>query len=230
MTIGGSIQGVYQRLGLAGAVAVAAGTLGVVVVGMSLYSFTRAMLTTAPAVDPANKGSKSVETYKAQFNNYLAQIDGRTVFILPGAPKAKEPEPPPAPPPGPPPPPPKPTSYEGSAIMAMVMDTVWFENGTHLKVGDPEKDDTQVVEVNAPWDAKLKWKGEEFTVPFFGHDKVVIKKEDKPAAAPASASTPAPADAKPAATDKPAAPPATQPATQPATPPAPAPSSPRNDS
>ncbi len=82
-------------------------------------------------------------------------------------------------------------SYDGPAIIAMVMDTVWFTDGLKLSVGDDAKEDVEVVEVLAPWEAILKWKGKEFTVPLFARDKLVVSPGEKK---PAELS---PGDAKP---------------------------------
>lgn len=179
------IRSVYATLGPVGALATVAGCLAVVVVGASLVTFTRGAITTAPDVDASAQtaGQGDDKTHE----KYLAQINGRTLFYAPVR-VAAAPPPPPEPPPGPPQPPPPPTEYGGSRIIAMVLDTVWFEDGRKMKVGDAEKDDTEVVSVNAPWDAKLKWKTVEFTVPLFGRDGVVLKKDG--ASKTASSSTP----------------------------------------
>jgi hypothetical protein len=61
----------------------------------------------------------------------------------------------------------------------MILDTVWFADGKRLSVGDEAKDDTEVLEVQAPWDAVLRWKGEKFTVSLFARDKLIVKPEEK---------------------------------------------------
>ncbi|HYE61202.1 MAG TPA: hypothetical protein VD997_04330 [Phycisphaerales bacterium] len=188
------IRAVYATLGPVGALATIAGCAAAVVVGASLVTFTRGALTTAPDVDPnaqvAAKGDDKTE-------KYLAQINGRTLFYQPvrvvkEEPKVIEEDK------GPPPPPPPTTEYGGSRIIAMVLDTVWFEDGRKMKVGDEEKDDTVVVSVNSPWDAKLRWKKVEFTVPLFGRDTVVIKKERGSETAAATPEPPKPPEAAPA--------------------------------
>jgi hypothetical protein len=73
----------------------------------------------------------------------------------------------------------------------MIMDTVWFSDGMKLSVGDEAREDVEVVEVLAPWNAVLKWKGKEFTVPLFARDNLVVKPDEKK---PAELS---PGDAKP---------------------------------
>jgi hypothetical protein len=100
-----------------------------------------------------------------------------------------------------------------------VFDTVWFDDGRRMRIGDPEKNETEVLAVNAPWNAVLKWKGVEFTVPLFQRDTVVIKpleNKDKPAEA---ATPPAETDQgvanKPLEPAKPGEPPATETAQKP---------------
>jgi hypothetical protein len=224
VTMSGSqgFQAAYKALGPAGAVATVAGALAVVVVGFSLITFTRGAMTTAPDVASTSDVDRKADTKTIE--KYLAQINGRSLVIRPGQVAQKDPEPP-APPPGPPLPPPPPSSYEGSKIIAMVLDTVWFEDGRKMKVGDAEKDDTEVVSVNAPWDAKLRWKKVEFTVPLFGRDTVVLKKKDESTTVAAPATTPDPAPAAdPPAETKTASPgdkPAEKPPEKPADPPKP---------
>jgi hypothetical protein len=183
-------KSVYSTLGPAGVVATIAGAVAVVVLGASLWSFTRGVLTTAPDTDAAGNVARGSEAQRAQFERHLAQINGRTMFVLPGAPAPRAPEVV-AENPGPPPPPPKPTSYGGSPIIAMVLDTVWFEDGRKMKVGDAESEQTEVLAVRAPWEADLKWQGEQFTVPLFPRDRVVIKKGDSERSAGSSSLQPA---------------------------------------
>lgn len=182
-------KSVYSTLGPAGVLATVAGAVAVVVLGASLWSFTRGVLTTAPDTDTAGNVARGSEAQRAQFEKHLAQINGRTIFITPGAPAARPPEVV-AEDPGPPPPPPKPTSYGGSPIIAMVLDTVWFEDGRKMKVGDPESEQTEVLAVRAPWEAELRWQGERFTVPLFPRDQVVIKKGDPERSAGSSSAQP----------------------------------------
>jgi hypothetical protein len=169
----------------------------------------------------------------ARLAEYRARIDGRTMFFTPAAP-------PPPPPPtvdvvkneGPPPAPPPPSSYGGPAPIGMINDTVWLADGQHLKVGDEAEGDIQVVRLEAPWAAVLKWKGVEFTVKVFERDQVVVKApgaamvegtppEPKPTPPPeppaGTATVPPPADTAPPPSDpdqpppEPSAAPETQP-------------------
>ncbi len=117
------------------------------------------------------------------------------------------------------PPPPAPTRYSGPAIIAMVADTVFFADGKRLKAGGPAEDGITVVSTDAPWSAKLKYNGGEFTVNLFERDPVKLNAglggSTVPPGMGGSASakpepmTPAPA---PATAASPASPPASPPA------------------
>jgi hypothetical protein len=216
----------YTTLGPVGALATVAGAVALVVLGTSLVTFTRGAMTTAPEVDASGQVGRKGDDKTIE--KYLAQINGRSMLLRPGRVAQKEPEPAPVDT-GPPPPPPAPTSYDGSKIIAMVLDTVWFDDGRKMKVGDAEKDDTEVVSVNAPWDAKLRWKKVEFTVPLFGRDAIVVKKGESGSASstaasiPPSSETEAPPTTPDKATEdtKTAASPADKPVEKPADPPKP---------
>jgi hypothetical protein len=189
------LKAAFRVLGLAGRVAAVAGALCLVILVLSLWSFGRSVVGgKAPDVAGPDDPKALIASHEAAFTKYLAQWDGRSMIIRPGAPRPTdavadhhEAEAPRTPE--------KPTSYGGSDIIAMVLDTVWFADGKKLSVGDEAKDDTEVVQVLAPWEAVLRWKGVEFTVPLFQRDKLVIRPEDKPAAMPAD-DRPQPAAAK----------------------------------
>lgn len=67
---------------------------------------------------------------------------------------------------------PVPARYGGPALIAMVNGAAWFQDGKRLRPGDAEVDGLQVIEVNAPWSARVKWRGGEFTVTLFDRDPV----------------------------------------------------------
>jgi hypothetical protein len=173
------MKATYRALGPAGRLAAVAGAICAVILTISLWRFSGSILgANAPAAAGAGDTQGLAAAHDAAYERYIAQFSGRSLFIVPGAPT------PPAPPPPPPPPeggkePSKPTSYEGSAVIAMVVNSVWFADGKRLSVGDEPKDDTEVLEVLAPWDAVLKWKGEKFTVSLFARDKLIVKPEEK---------------------------------------------------
>ena len=138
--------------------------------------------TTPAARVPAASGSDQQrnQQYATALDGHLKQTDGRSLFFVPSAP------PPPAPPPAPktsdepPKPPPPPARYGGPNIIAMLNDTVWFDNGKKLEVGQSDSS-VKVVKLDAPWSATLEWKGVEFTVDLFKKDRVVAP-EPPPAA------------------------------------------------
>jgi hypothetical protein len=172
------LKATYRTLGPAGRLAAVAGVLCVGILVISLWKFSSSILSAnTPAAAGGSETKDQVAAHDALFGRYTSQFNGRSLFIVPGAPT----------PPAPPPPPTiaeetkpqKPTSYEGSAVIAMVVNSVWFADGKRLSVGDEPKDDTEVLEVQAPWDAVLRWKGEKFTVSLFARDKLIIKPEEK---------------------------------------------------
>src|SRR5262245_58875338 len=143
-----------RSLGGPGRLAAVALIVCAVILALSLLKFSTSILgANAPAAAGAGDTKGLAAAYEAAFGRYLAQYSGRSLFIVPGAPKPPEqivekaPEGPKAPE--------KPTSYEGSPVIAMVLNTVWFADGKRLSVGDEPKDETEVLEVQAPWDAVL---------------------------------------------------------------------------
>lgn len=168
----------YRALGPVGRLAALAVAACTVILAVSLWHFSTSVLSAnAPAAASAGATQGLTAAYESAFGRYLAQIAGRSLFIVPGAPRRADPivEKAPEPQKGPD----KPTSYDGSPIIAMVLDTVWFADGKRLSVGEDPKDDTEVLEVQAPWDAVLRWKGEKFTVSLFARDKLIVKPDEK---------------------------------------------------
>lgn len=204
------------------------------------WKFVNALLIQNPkATAPGEDVKERVQQYAAAFDPYVKQLDGRSLFYEPSAPGAagemiaEEPTEdtnPDAP---------APTRYDGPAISAVVLGTVWFADGARVKVGEGRVGDMEVLSTNTPWDVRVKWRGTEFTVPFFDRDKVIFK--DRPAApAPSPTNESEPNDTTPVASAKATEPPAppsstpveTTPSTEPSTPaatqqPAPAPETPR---
>jgi hypothetical protein len=173
------MKAAYAVMGPAGRLAAVAGAACVVIVALALWAFGRSIIiANPPAAATSTKQDELAKAHNAAFNNYIAQVSGRSLFIKPGAPTPPAPPPPPRGPDGPTEPE-KPKSYEGSPIVGMILDTVWFADGKKLTVGDPPQDDTEVLEVLAPWDAVLRWKGEKFTVSLFQRDQVVMKPPPK---------------------------------------------------
>ena len=97
-----------------------------------------------------------LDTFKKQLASAGDRINTRSPFYPP-KPKAV-------------PAPPVPNRYAGPALIAMVNNSAMFADGTMLSVGDPSKNGISILEVNAPWTAKVRWNGGEFTVTLFERD------------------------------------------------------------
>lgn len=202
--------------------------------------FVNALLIQNPkATAPGDDVKERVQQYAAAFDPYVKQLDGRSLFYEPSAPGTEGEVIPEEPTDDTNPDAPAPTRYDGPAVSAVVLDTVWFADGARVKVGEGRVGDMEVLSTNTPWDVRVNWRGTEFTVPFFDRDKVIFK--DRPASLPPSPTNESePSDVPPLASSKPQEPAApttpepseTAPATEPTTPsapqqPAPAPETPR---
>ncbi len=129
----------------------------------------------------------ALSRFKDGLENARAQFRGRSLFFVPE-------------PPAPPPPvvdhrpatpsaPPPPSSYGGPAILYVVNGAVYLNDGTRLTADEPEHGGVRLVSLDAPWSARLEWRGREFDVEIFQRNEVVVP--DAPA-------KPAPSDASPA--------------------------------
>lgn len=218
----------WRSLSNAGRVAAVVALASTLILALSLWPFLTAVLGPSPKPPEVAAAQQHAEQQKKAFDNYLAQISGRSLFVLPAAPR--EPEEQPAASDEPDRPPPPPSSYGGPAIVAMLSDIVWFSGGKKLKLGE-KADDIEVIALNPPWDATLKWKDVEFTVNLFDRNKLAKAPDGKPAEAisPEARAAPdppppppKPAEVPPAApTPPPQAPPPAEP--PPAEPPEPDP-------
>jgi hypothetical protein len=195
---GSSLKAAAGRLGTQGRLAVGAIVVAAVVLAVSARGVVRAFLAPFPAaVTVAADGPLD---QSARLQGLVAQIDGRSMFFVPGPP------PPPAAPviaqaePAAPPPPPPPAKYGGPTPIAMMNGTVWFAGDIKLKEGD-KNDDIRVVRLEPPWAAVLEWKGVEFTVNLFEHDSVVLKQRTPTASKPAATPEPAPTTEPPSEAD-----------------------------
>ncbi|HEX2839467.1 MAG TPA: hypothetical protein VHN77_15225 [Phycisphaerales bacterium] len=223
-----------------GLTAAAMAVVAIAVCAPFAWKFVNALLIQNPkATAPGDDVKERVQQYAAAFDPYVKQLDGRSLFYEPSAPGTEGEVIPEEPADDTNPDAPAPTRYDGPAISAVVLDTVWFADGARVKVGEGRVGDMEVLSTNTPWDVRVNWRGTEFTVPFFDRDKVIFK--DRPAApSPPPTNESEPTDASPVGTATPqesaapAVPPATDPtpSTEPATPaatqqPAPAPETPR---
>lgn len=119
----------------------------------------------APSSESAAAADTSprIESFRASIEKSLARFNGRSAFFVP-----------PAPPPPPPPPsddrdepPPPPSRYAGPGIIAMINDTVWFDNGERLSLDDAARAGIRVIAIHPPWSATLEWNEKEWEVPLF---------------------------------------------------------------
>ncbi|CAG1003550.1 hypothetical protein PHYC_03074 [Phycisphaerales bacterium] len=183
----------------------------------SLWDLGRAIIgprPTLPAVAEAEAVSRA-----PQFETYVGQVTGRSLFYNPK--QVAEANPPPPPPSTEDTTPPRPSSYGGPSIAAMIFDEVWFTDGKRMKLGDDEKDDMKVVAMNPPWSATIAWKGVEFPVKLFEKNDVVFK--DTPPPTPPPETAPPEPSAEPPKPPDDAPPPTDSPGTTPETPPPAAP-------
>lgn len=208
------MNGVWQRawrsFSPGGITAAALALLALAVIAPFAWRTVRVWLMPAPSAYVAKDDSKdNAARYAAAFDPYVKQLDGRSLFYEPSAPGTQG-EVAEAPTEEARPNDPAPTRYDGPSISAVVLGTVWFSDGQRIKVGDSRSGDLQVLSTNTPWDVRVKWRGTEFTVPFFERDKVIFK--DKPATSFSSASAtpvePAPHDSTESKPTEPTAPPA----------------------
>lgn len=109
----------------------------------------------------------------ANFENNLAQINGRSMFLTPPAPR-KEPVKTTDESDGKPPPPP--SRYGGPSLVGFAHDTVFFNDGRRMRVGDDSDKTLKILRIDAPWSATVVWENVEFTVGLFDKDKVVLSK------------------------------------------------------
>ncbi len=192
----------FASTGAVSRVAMAMGVLAMVVVAIGAWNLAGALLGPKVVNIPtAEDVRKQATQHDAQFEGFLKLIDARTVFVVPAAPDSKvavteeDPNKPP----------PLPTTYAGPSIVAMVNDEVWFQGGKRLKIGAPAEDGLEIVRTDAPWDAVVRWKGVEFTVPLFKRDTVVfpepgtVRTELPPLPPPEPKPTPKPEATKPEA-------------------------------
>jgi hypothetical protein len=159
----------------------AALALGALVVAVKpAFKAIESVLLPAPGeFEAAAEDKKAAEAHAAGFDGFVKQLDGRSLWWTPSKPGTDatvvvEEEPVEGDQPAP-------AKYEGPAIAAIVFDSVWFADGSKLAVTDDEKDGIKVVSTNAPWDAVIRYRGKEFTVPFFERDRVVFKDGPKSA-------------------------------------------------
>jgi len=63
-------------------------------------------------------------------------------------------------------------------LIAIFDNQAWFSDGTRLAPGD-SFNDLEVIELTPPWEARVRWKGVDFTIDLFSRDRIVLpEKED----------------------------------------------------
>jgi hypothetical protein len=141
-----------------GAIALACYAMVAGVPGVARAAFSPSANT---GIEPAPDSSR-VESFRESFKDQLAQVDGRSMFFIPGAP--------------PPPPPvaedsepetPPPSKYGGPAVIATINGVVWFDNGTRLRSDEAASGGLRIISINSPWGARIEWSGQEWDVPLF---------------------------------------------------------------
>jgi len=155
--------------------------LALIIVASAAWPVAEALLAPLPERDTSERGAGAA--HERALARWSGQIDGRSLFFIPAAP----PPPPPPPPPErndePAPPPPPPATYGGPQPVALILDTVWFDDETRLEVGGEAEGDLRVLRFSPPRELVLEWKGVEFTVPLFDRDEVVMPRGERDTAA-----------------------------------------------
>lgn len=146
----------------------------------------RAATLTIARADTDDLTKPRLDRFNADLEQHVARVDGRSLFFIPARPPPPRPPDPPPIVTGPPGPPPPPSTYAGPAVIASVYDTVWFENGERVQLGE-EAAGVKVLAIQAPWTVTLLWRGIEFSVPLFARDTLGVASStttDTPAADP----------------------------------------------
>lgn len=110
------------------------------------------------------------ERFSAGFDRSLAQINGRSMFFDPVAPRREpvrvasdETERPP----------PTPTKYGGPALVGFAHGAAWFAGDKRLREGDESDPKFKLKKISPPWSATVEWEGVEFTVNLFDRDRLI---------------------------------------------------------
>ncbi|MBL8760970.1 MAG: hypothetical protein JNL50_06665 [Phycisphaerae bacterium] len=188
----------WSRLSGAGKLAILAIVVALIILAFPVAAMIGSLL--APAASPSNAQSTRQQEMLKKFEDSsersLAQTTGRSLFVIPAAPRPVRNDPPPTPSDTTPRPP---SSYGGPALAAIINDTVWFSDGQRLKPGENADQSLSVVKIDPPWGATIKYRGVDFPVSLFDRDKTVIPPPPPPKA-PETPPTDAPAQTKPGET------------------------------
>lgn len=207
-------KALWAQLGPYGRAAVGVVAIALVVAVISTRGPLGAIFTAAPATPQGGKDQPLAEQFAKNFDSYLAQIDGRSLFFVPAKPYVPktESEGPRAPE--------TPTRYGGPSLVGFANGMAYFADGRKLGPGDGDKT-LKVKSIQAPWGVTVEWQGVEFTVSLFEHDRLVLvdKKDQAPAAPETEASPLVPKKPEPKPEAKPPAKPDSAPGNQPPGPP-----------
>lgn len=201
-----------QSMGVRGWLAVGA-VVGVgIVLARDLPPLISALaLPSSVAAEGVGASQERAEQFRAEFDRHVSQVNGRSMFFTPGPPRKPRPAEEK----------PKvaeesaPSVYGGPRILAMINDKVWFEDATSAELGAGESRGLRVVAINAPWSARVAWRGVEFDVPLFDRttgrfleppsgapSPIAEPRAEAPAASPVSEAAPAEAAPTPGAETK----------------------------
>lgn len=159
-------QATRARQAWVGVAALSAALAAVMVLGWSVWGVIDALMARAPATERAAGALEPVE--QAGWDQDVAQLLGRSLFFVPAPPPpervaASAPATPAAP-----------THYGGPRLIAMIHDQAWFEDGRRLTVGGPPDGELELLQLDAPWAATVRWRGVEFQVELFQRDQTVL--------------------------------------------------------
>lgn len=165
-----------DRISPALASGLAAIAIVVIMIVGSIPGLARAVLTSGSSGEATDFLDKSVALHQDLQKTARGRFDGRSVFFKPPQPVVQRdrPKPPPVTMPQeidrePPKPAGPPARYTGPSIMAFVGDTVWFQGDLRVSAGE-EDAGVRVISVDAPWSARLGFRGGEYDVTLFENE------------------------------------------------------------
>lgn len=177
----GDVVRAGRLLGVGGGIAALLLALYVLVASVSGVSLISALL--VPTTSPSESPADSLPAGQDRLSDYVAQIDGRTMFFTPAPPPPRpvfaannqdgpDVDPPPA-------------RYGGPSVIGLLNDMVWFSDKRQAIVGGEAVGDLRVISTDAPWSVTVIWQGVEFDVPFLARDSVVLAGDGQSARAEA---------------------------------------------
>jgi len=173
-------RSLWAPMGPLARTAIIAAVFALVIVLISSRGLISALLTPSADVSEAGAGDQKQreELYKKSFENHLAQINGRSMFFIPPAPRRAEGPKPADPGPS------APTSYAGPALVGFANGAAYFADGRKLGPDDAKVGTLRVIALNPPWGVTVEWEGIEFTVSLFDRDRVVLSDNKRSAQFP----------------------------------------------